>query len=283
MLVFLSVFSAVDLWSAVQITEADYEGRPQFKVLTPSATWFLDRAAGGVSRLLDRDGRDWISFRKEPLSEFPDSAGAGYRGIPNLVFGKGNPDAGAGHPGFDQCDSTIIASNVIRTVSRSGRWAWTWTFGEDTTRMRMERAPTNSNWWFLYEGTVGGRWSPDTHYWGTDLGGPNRERPDLKRQLFGKWRWAYFGDAVSPRVLFIAQTPPDDLPDTLWYLGAENGGALTSTNGMIVFGLGRGPNTTAEFRGAGREFLLGFREMTVTNTAAHQRLANAIQSTVSQQ
>jgi hypothetical protein len=85
---------------AVSIVEGDYEGRRQFVIRTPSATWYLDRTGGGFPRLLDRDGRDWISIRKEPLSKFPDSAGAGYRGIPNLVFGKYNPDAGAGAPGL---------------------------------------------------------------------------------------------------------------------------------------------------------------------------------------
>jgi hypothetical protein len=268
---------------SVSITEGDHDGRPQFTITTPTATWYLDRAAGGFSRLIDRDGRDWISFHKEPLSKFPDSAGAGYRGIPNLVFGQGNLDAGAGHPGFDRCESALVASNAIRTVSKSGQWAWTWTFAADTARMRMERAPTNATWWFLYEGTVGGRWSPATHYWGTDLGGPRRDTPDIKHQRFEKWRWAYFGDDASPRVLFIAQQQPDALPDTLWYLGAADGGAITATNGMIVFGLGRGPNTTAHFRGAGQEFVVGLLEDTAKDAAAHQRIAVAIQTALSKQ
>jgi hypothetical protein len=278
-----SVCSAIALGAEVRITEDEYESRPQFKITTPSATWYLDRAAGGFSRFLDRDGRDRISFRLEPLSKFPDSAGAGYRGIPNLVFGAGNPDAGAGHPGFDQCVSALVASSAIRTVSKSGRWARTWTFTNDTVRMRMEQAPTNSAWWFLYEGTVGGRWSPATHYWATDQGGPNREQPDIKQQRFDQWRWAYFGDDTSPRVLFIAQQQPDDLPDTLWYLGAENGGAITATNGMIVFGLGRAPNTTAHFRGAGQEFVLGFLEAAVRDTTGHQRIARILQHILSNQ
>jgi hypothetical protein len=263
--------------AAVRVEEAAYEGRLQFKIVTPAATWYLDRAAGGFSRLIDRDGRDWISFRKELLSTFPDSAGAGYRGIPNMVFGADNPDAGAGHPGFDRCESSLTASNAIRTVTTSGRWAWTWTFGDDSARLRMERAPAHATWWFLYEGTVGGRWSPATHCWGTDKGGPSRQQPDLKRQLFDTWRWAYFGDDASPRVLFVAQADPDELPDTLWYLGAEKGGAIAATNGMIVFGLGRGPNGAAQFRGAGQEFILGFAEPGVVDAGAHRRTARAIE------
>ena len=146
--------------------------------------------------------------------------------------------------------------------------------------MRMEQAPANSTWWFLYEGTEGGKWSPATHYWGTDKGGPNRDRPDIKHQLFGHWRWAYFGDDASPRVLFIAQQQPDDLPDTLWYLGAENGGAITATNGMIVFGLGRGPNTSAHFRGAGQEFILGFAERAAKTAEDHAHIATSIETVI---
>ncbi len=67
----------------------------------------------------------WINFSKEPLKTFPDSAAAGYRGMPNAVFGSNNPDAGAGHPGFDKCESALVGKNVIRTESKSGKWAWT--------------------------------------------------------------------------------------------------------------------------------------------------------------
>ncbi|MBM4025539.1 MAG: hypothetical protein FJ280_09040, partial [Planctomycetes bacterium] len=106
--------------AAVSITPADHEGRPQLKIATPRATWFYDEAGGGFSRLIDADGRDWISFSKDPLTKFPDGAAAGFRGLGNLVYGRDNPDAGAGHPGFDRCESAVVAPNAIRTVSRSG-------------------------------------------------------------------------------------------------------------------------------------------------------------------
>jgi hypothetical protein len=262
----------------VTISESQYEGRAQFKVATPSATWYFDRAGGGFSRLIDRDGSDWIGFGKEPLNRFPDAAAAGFRGIPNLVYGDDNREAGAGHPGFDQCESALVGENVIRTVSKTGRWVWTWTFEGDMARMRMERAPEDSGWWFLYEGTVGGRWSPLTHYWGTDKGGPDRERPDLRGQRFDRWRWAYFGDDRSPRVLFVAQQRPDALPDTFWYLGCEDGGSITSRDGMVVFGLGRGPGTKPLFRGAGQEFILGLVEINVRDQADHDELHGRIEA-----
>jgi hypothetical protein len=270
--------SASDTPRGVEITTADYEDRPQFKISTRGATWFYDKAGGGFSRLIDPDGRDWISFRRDPLSTFPDSAAAGYRGLGNLVFGRDYPDAGAGHPGFDRCESTLVAPNVIRTVSRSGRWAWTWTFTETAARFHMERVDPEHPWWFLYEGPVAGRWSPRTHYWGTDHGGPRREVPDIRNQHFGQWRWAYFGDDASPRVFFVAQRPPDELPDTLWYLGNTKGGAADSPDGMIVFGLGRGPGTQPQFRDAGVEIVAGLVETAVLDTRDHEALAAAIEA-----
>jgi hypothetical protein len=257
---------------AVTITEAEYEGRAQFKVVTESATYYYDKAGGGFSRLMDRDGKDWISFHKEPLKRAPASAAAGFRGIPNLVFGRDNPDAGAGHAGFDLCESVRQSASVIRTVSRSGRWAWSWEFFETNAVFTMEKADPEHAWWFLYEGTIAGRWSPATHYWGTDEGGPRRDTPDNKQQQFGSWRWVYFGDDAAPRVLLAVQRSADDLPDTLWYMGASAEG-LRAADGMVVFGFGRGPGARPQFRGAGESFVLGFVESAVKDGAGHAVVA----------
>jgi hypothetical protein len=67
----------------VGIVEANYEGRAQFIVTTGAATWYSDQSGGGVSRRIDRSGRDWVAFSKSPLSEFPLSAAAGFRGLGN--------------------------------------------------------------------------------------------------------------------------------------------------------------------------------------------------------
>ena len=234
---------------------------------TEAATFFFDRAGGGFSRLIDRDGRDWIAFSKEPLRRFPDSAAAGYRGMPNAVFGSGNPDAGAGHPGFDQCKSTA-KGNVIRTASKSGKWGWTWTFTETTATMTMEKADPNHAWWFLYEGPVAGSFDPKTKFWGTSNGGPRMDIPDNTNQFFDEFQWVYFGDRETPRVLFIAQHEPDDLDDTVWYLGGSEGGAATAPDGMMVFGFGRGKGTQPLLKDAGQKFTVSFIEMGHVTTRA---------------
>lgn len=262
----------------VQIDEGTHEDRPQFIVHTDHATWFYDRAGGGFSRLIDRDGRDWIAFSKDPLTEFPAAAAAGFRGIPNALFV--GPDKGAGHPGFDQCSSERVAPDQIRTRSLSGKWQWSWTFTADTARFVMEQADPEQPWWFLYEGPVAGRFAPTEQYWGTDAGGPLREVPDIRSQRFGRWRWAYFGDQSLPRILFVAQQEPDALDDTFWYLGSSDGGAASAPDGMVVFGFGRGPGTRPLLRGAGHRFIVGLFEMGVVSPADHAALEARIEDAV---
>jgi hypothetical protein len=169
---------------ALDIAEASDQGRPHFMVRTERATWLYDRAGGGFSRLVDLEGRDWIDFGAEPLSAFPESAAAGYRGLPNLVFG--GPDKGAGHPGFDRCTSRVAGPDTIRSTSRSGRWAWSWTFTETTATFTMEKADPEQPWWFLYEGPIAGTFAPPDKVWGTDQGGPRTDAPTIDTPLFGR-------------------------------------------------------------------------------------------------
>ncbi|MBM3855392.1 MAG: hypothetical protein FJ399_19930, partial [Verrucomicrobia bacterium] len=256
---------------AVTISSADYEGRAQFKIETANATYLYDRAGGGFSRVFDRDGVDWVAFRKDPLNGRL-AAGAGYRGIPNLVFGNTNPDAGAGHPGHDKCVSTVIAADAIRTVSRSGRWAWAWRFTEENAVLTVEQAASDHPYWFLYEGPIGGRWSPRTSYWGTDRGGPRRETPFGRDKLYEQWRWVYFGADDAPRVLLLGQVGFDTASETLWYMGTT-AAELDSPDGMIVFGFGRGAKGP-ELRGAGHRFVLGFVEQPVKDATSHRSVVN---------
>jgi len=264
---------------AVRITEGEHEGRAQFIIATDTAMWFYDRAGGGVSRLIDRSGRDWVAFSKTPLNEFPQSAAAGFRGLGNLVHGAGNPDAGAGHPGFDQCESEQVDGRTIRSRSRSGRWAWSWTFLPDRAEFVMEQADPDRAWWFLYEGPVAGTFAPSTQFWGTSAGGPYRDIPDLHHQRFGQWQWAYFGDVNVPRVLFLVQHTPDDLDDTVWYSGSSRGGAADAPEGMVVFGFGRGAGTRPLFRGAGQRISVGFLE-TPEPLQAHAQVARAVAAAI---
>lgn len=243
--------------NAAEILEQDYEGRPQFVIKTQQCTWHYDRAGGGFSRCIDTDGNDWIRFRKTPLSKFPESAAAGYRGIPNCVFV--GPDKGAGHPGFDQCTSRLDKNSDrprIVTRTKSGKWNWQWTFYEHFAEFEMLAAGADK-WWFLYEGPVGGAYAPSESFWGTDTFELTRDVPDNAHQKFGNWQTLYAGKHPISRVLAIHQLKPDKKADTLWYLGSQQGGAAASANGMIVVGFGRGPGTKPLLEGAGQRFRVG--------------------------
>jgi hypothetical protein len=241
----------------VEISEAEYESRDHFKIVTGSTTYYFDKTGGGFSRVLDRDGNDWVSFHKDPLKEFPASAAAGYRGIPNLLYGASNPDAGAGHPGFDLCESKRIGDNTIRSNTLNGKWSWEWAFTDQYATFTVTQVDESHPYWFLYEGPVGGKWSPKTYFFGTDLAGPRRDLPDISNQIFGRFQWAYFGDDANANVLVAAQLQSDEIDDTLWYLG-DSPANLDSNDGMVVFGFGRGPKSQPLLRGAGRQFRIGF-------------------------
>lgn len=255
----------------ISISDAYYQNRDHFKIETLTATYLYDRKGGGFSRLLDRDGNDWIAYKQEP-GKGPGAAGGSFRGLPNLLTAYGKPESGIGHPGFDRCYSKIIATDEIRSVCDKGRWAWTWRFTAENAVLTIERADPDQPYWFTYEGVIGGHWSPGTIYWGTDTGGPHREIPQQDAQKFDRWQWIYFGDKSVPRVLLLMQIDYDKASDNLWFLG--NSRKLSdSSDGMAVFGFGRGPNGPL-LKGGGKRFVLGFVEKSVKKPQNHWHIAS---------
>lgn len=258
----------------VSISEGSYEGRPHFIVMTMSAIYYYDRAGGGLSRMIDRSGKDWIDFRREPWGEYPASAASAYRGIPNFVHGS--DDSGAGHPGHDRCTSEVLNDSTIYTRSKSGLWKWQWTFSDKYARVEMLKTDPEHPYWFLYEGVPGGRFNPKDQYFGTSSGGPRFNQLDFYKgsQVFESWDWAYFGKKDISRVLFVVQQSSDDLMDTFGYLGNTKSG-IESNDGMVVFGFGRekGAKPVLKKRNS---FILGFIEKEVNNEADHQDVSRTL-------
>lgn len=253
--------------AGIDITTAEYEGAEHFVVRTPAATYWYDKAGGGFSRLIDRDGNDWIGFRREPWNRYPDSAASAYRGLPNFVFGS--EEGGAGHPGFTRCASVQAGTDSIVTTSRGSAWRWTWRFFDDHARVTMERAGPGG-YWFLYEGTPGGGYAPRHWYWGHDGEGPLRTLPDFVKgeREVGRFRWAYFGDNRHERVFFIARHEPDESSDVFGVMGSTKAG-LDSPDGMTVFGFGRAHSAKPLLTAAGRSFTIGFIEQRAADAAGH--------------
>lgn len=258
----------------ITITTTTYEGREHFLITTPGAVYYYDRAGGGFSRMIDSERKDWIAFKTEPWDTYPASAASAFRGIPNLVFRS--DDAGAGHPGHNQCTSQQINKHTIRSTSNSGKWQWTWQFFDHYAQLNVQEVDPEHAFWFLYEGTPGGEFAPAQQYFGTDQGGPKTDQLDYfaGEKLFDQFRWAYFGHRASNRILYVAQLHPDEHDDTFAYLGNSESG-IQSTDGMVVFGFGRTEGARPLMKNP-NSFLLGFYEKQITTTKEHRRFAKRI-------
>ena len=249
-----------------RITPVTHQGRPHFRVQTRTATYLYDAAGGGFSSIIDRLGNDWVAYRPEPADQYPASAAAAYRGVPNFVFR--DPDNGAGHPGFDQCESRVVGRNKIHTTSKSGKWAWTVTFYPDCARFDVVMSDPDHPYWFLYEGPVGGSYRPATTYWATDLSLPSYALHDHFKgdDYEGQHRYLMFGEDASAYSLFMLQKEPDKHIDHVSYLGNEEIGAAESPDGMVVAGLGRGPGSYPLMTGP-NTFLIGLLPYRLTDPA----------------
>ena len=235
------------------------EGQAAFKIETPHGMYYYQKEAGGFSSILDKAGKDWLGFRQTDQASYPASAASDYRGLPNSVFS--GDDDGAGHPGFRQCTSVQVASNKIRTFSKSGHWQWSWTFYNEYAELAIERVDSSRAYWFLYEGTPGGHYDPEQQFWATNKTEFQRTTPDYYTggTVNGNWQWAYFGHMRSPQIFFVAQEESDQLNDLFGYLGNTESG-VTSQDGMVVFGLGRGEGAKPLFTKPMR-FKIGFHPM----------------------
>ncbi len=266
-------------WPAfgIEIAEDVYAGVQHFIIKTKKATYYLDKEGGGLSRMIDVYGNDWINFKREPWDKYPESAASSYRGIPNLVFRS--EDDGAGHPGYSKCYSFLVDENTILTISKSGKWQWRWKFYEDHATITMEKVDHEHKYWFLYEGPIAGEFKPSQQYWGTNLDGPRKDINDFYKgdKIFANWHWIYFGDERVKQVLFIAMKNPDRQIDELGFLGNSAEGA-DSEDGMVVFGFGRQSEAQPQLTDPDNTFYIGFIKRKVKNLNGHEALAKDIEN-----
>lgn len=253
------------------------EGQECFKIETPNATYLYQKTAGGFSNILDRNGTDWVQFRKTEEATYPSSSASDYRGLPNLVFRS--DDGGCGHPGFEKMTSEQISSNQIRSISNSGKWQWTWTFHNDFAELGIEKTDPMHAYWFLYEGPIAGKFSPSTHYWGTDKSGPLDTKPDLVKgpELYDHWQTVYFGDQQYEEVFFVHQIQSDTLKDLYTYMGNNKEKGNDSADGMVVFGFGRNKGATPLMTEP-QNFRIGFYPTTVKGNDDHLRVIKKIRN-----
>lgn len=197
---------------SVLMDEVIYEGKPHLMVSSDQLIYYYDLSGGGFSRIIDTQGNDWIGFKRMPWGEYPASAASAYRGLPNLVHLS--QDTGAGHPGHDKCTTEQIAPNKLKSVSKSGLWQWEWTFFDDHARLDVMKAPEETPYWFLYEGTPNGGYRPEQSFYGTDATGFTSDIPDFYRNgtQWDNFNWAYFSGQDAKTTFYTVHLTPDEPP-----------------------------------------------------------------------
>lgn len=207
-----------------------------FRVETPTATYVYGKRGAGFASILDADGRDWVSYR-------PGGRARGeYRGLPKC----GQPTKffhcgyGYGQYPTDNPFTSRIAAREdghvrIESETRDGRSACAWDFYADHATMTLLRIgqPT---FWFLYEGTPGGRLDPTSDF----VIHPDGRSTTLDQPWSGTARWVCFGAAETPVgfVLVNHQVPEPGEVDSYvsWPFRRESDGSYQD---MTVFGFGR--------------------------------------------
>lgn len=256
-----------------KVSVKPYEGRNHFVVETSRITYFYDIRGGGFSRIIDAEGKDWITFKMAPWDEYPGSAAGAFRGLPNMVF-EGD-DGGAGHPGHDKCTSWIEEEKIV-TESLSGKWRWEWTFSKDHVVLDVVKADPDRSYWFLYEGTPGGSFDPEHTFFGTDSIGPEKLDHDYYTGdiYMDRIRWMFTCSKSAGNTLYLVHQMKDNHPDMMSVLGNSEVG-LQSEDGMTVFGFGRGEGVERYLKGR-NAFVIGLYPDRVNNEEKYRQLTEFI-------
>jgi len=277
-LIFAILLSSLNGY-AITITEGVYRGIEHFIIYTKNATYYYDKSGGAFTRIVDKQGIDWIDFKKEPWNSYPQSAASSFRGLPNLVYGS--DDNGVGSPGYDKCISTKISKRTIQTVSKSEKWKWTWVFTNHYAELTIEKIDNGYKYRFMYNGVIGGKYNPDNQYYGTNLGGPSFKVYNLNEgeKIYGNWLWSYFGDRDIKRVFFVAQKNPEHHIDSYSFLGAGEEG-IYSDDGMVTFGFGVKEDFNPELEEEDAHFYIGFINKRVEKPNDHLKIKKIIEGII---
>jgi CubicO group peptidase (beta-lactamase class C family) len=207
-----------------------------FKVQTPTATYVYGKKGAGFASILDTEGHDWISYHPG------DKARGEYRGLPKCGQPTKFFHCGYGY-GIYKTDNvfssrvTVRAADHIRIESetRDKKSACAWDFypRHATLTLRRIDRPT---YWFLYEGTPGGKLDADKDF----VIRPDGTRTTLDRPWSQVVPWVCFG-AAETKVGFVCvnhQEPETGETDSYvsWPFKKEKDGSFQD---MTVFGFGR--------------------------------------------
>lgn len=239
--------------AVVTVSEDVDEGVACFRIDTPAATYWFDRAGGGLTSLVDPDGNDWIGWNSAA-----GSAGE-YRGFPNT---------GVFHPGYTGGTATNLtpldtpSASAVIVAERNG-WGATWTFHPAHVRVELHAPASPAAYWVLFEGNPGGQVdggdllmlsngrtysANQDHPWGAGQSPPDQfeDIVNTSGAATGS-EWMVLSASEMERSLYVAQDD-DGLEDDYWQMndqmtvfgfGRTDGSAplMTRTNTAVVLGL----------------------------------------------
>lgn len=208
--------------------ESHDEDQDAIEVTTATATYFYHTTGGGFSSLIDVDGNDWLNYQ-------PGGGPAGeYRGIPNMVFRRGTQHNNHFHPGHRGAKSskTRITSADDKLVSiesavDSDRWRVRWDIDDQAANLTVLDADAdNPGFWFLYEGTPGGRFATSDRCLRSD--GNDYRLSKKWEETTARVNWVAFRVPRLNRSLLISLETEVDVPVSYYPMEP-----------MTVFGFGR--------------------------------------------
>lgn len=217
-------------------------------ITTPNATYFLEKKGGGLSSMLDIDGVDWLGFHNEKGSGHKGE----YRGFPNAIHKQDGNYFHALNAGTDLSTSVvdIESKQHVRITFTSGnkQWQGQWDFYPDRLDFTMSKVSEGYRYWVQYEGVPYGEMDR-TDFWFSSAD----DKPHLIDETFEgdlpSPEWIAFGDANSPRMLYLLHHQDDNHPDN-----------YVSRPDMTVFGFGR--SGKEKYLDTPQTFSLGFVEST---------------------
>jgi CubicO group peptidase (beta-lactamase class C family) len=240
-----AVYSAIDASTAradsstaapaVAVSEETLFGDMECLVIsTPTAKYWYGKRGAGFTRILDPDGHDWISYRHG------DQAAGEYRGLPKsgqpvkyFHCGYGFGQYATTNP-FRTSFTQISPEHVqVESETADRAASCVWDFFPTHAELTLKRIP-GDRYWFLYEGTPGGRF---------DVKDDFSIRPGgQKLPLAEPWSevvpWAAFGASESPYALLCVNHQRNSPVDSFvrWPYAPD---AKGHENQMTVFGFGR--------------------------------------------
>jgi hypothetical protein len=250
----------------VTVDSLTYENQLTYLVGTPRADYYYHTEGSGLASMIDNDSQDWITFHDIPGSK---TAGE-YRGIPNLVFKENQSSNSYFHPGFTNAHSNVVNAGPLKVTVFSesddpaNLWQVRWEFYPAYARLTVLNVGTTNegDYWFLYEGTVGGAMDADdvvVRSYGTQTSAFTYA--DDWEEVLPEPAWVYFRDLSASRILYLVDDMSDSEIDSFRPMGQTS----SSTPQMTVFGFGRvlhhSPNSLVPLMsGTGRTFTIGFGE-----------------------